>query len=67
MIRLRIFIPGGKSLEERHLDWSPSTPTQIDICTAGRFTTNTKDLETAIKIIKAAQGVTRPPKKEEPK
>lgn len=64
MIRLRIFIPGGKALEERHLDWNPSIPTQVDICTDGRFSTNHKDLETALKIIKAAQEVTKQPKKE---
>lgn len=64
MIRLRIYIPTGKALEERHLDWHPNIPTQVDICTDGRFTTNHKDLETTLKIIKAAQEVTKPPKKE---
>ena len=64
MIRVLIFIPGGKALEERHLEWSPSTPTQVDICTDGRFSTNSKDLETALKIIRAAQEVTRPVRKD---
>lgn len=65
MIRLRIFVPTNKALEECHIDWSSSTPTQVDICTDSRFTTNHKDLETAIKIIRAAQEVTKLKKKED--
>lgn len=67
MIRLRIYIPGGKAPRERYLEWLPSTPTQIGIFPHGSNPTNHKDLETALKIIKAAQEVTKPPKKEVPK
>lgn len=64
MIRLRIYIPGGKAPRERYLEWSPNTPTRIGIFPHGTNPTNSRDLETALKIIKAAREVTKPTKKE---
>ena len=56
-MRLRVYISAGKSLEERHIDWHPSTPTQVTVCTDGNFNASLVDLEIAIKIIKAAQEI----------